>query len=213
MIEFWMWSWILTAVGLIGFIFTGMKKWWGWFINLGCQALWIAYSLITVQYGFLASAVLYSIVFGVAAHKRTKERNVILGKEVKNKKTEKEWSDEYEQSKNLTKRSNEELVLSWSSDKLNDDIAKNEAEHWNRYFSYKDAEENLYEGMEKILEFENSAFGNEAVEFRRELEEAIVKSLETGTDGILIRWNPLRTTYKIEVTPKVPFGNIREWIL
>lgn len=57
------WSWILTAVGLTGFYFVGKKKWWAWWINIGCQVLWITYAIVTQQWGFIVASVAYTIVF------------------------------------------------------------------------------------------------------------------------------------------------------
>lgn len=66
-------SWLVGGVGLIGFYFSGQKKWWAWYINLGCQALWIAYALVTGQPAFLVTAAIYSGIFAVNAYKWTKE--------------------------------------------------------------------------------------------------------------------------------------------
>lgn len=68
------WSWILTAVGLTGFYFAGKKVWWSWYINLGCQALWLAYALVTQQYGFIMAAVAYSVLFFKNAYQWTRAR-------------------------------------------------------------------------------------------------------------------------------------------
>lgn len=58
-----MWSWLLTAVGVVGFVLAGRKVWWCWYVNLGCQALWLTYALTTHQYGFIAGALIYTVVF------------------------------------------------------------------------------------------------------------------------------------------------------
>lgn len=58
-----LWSWILTAIGLAGFFLAGRKVWWCWYINIANQVVWLAYSLITHQYGFLVGTVAYTIVF------------------------------------------------------------------------------------------------------------------------------------------------------
>ncbi len=59
----WWWSWLLTAVGVTGLFLAGSKRKLGWAIGLGAQVLWIAYALVTVQYGFLASAFAYGFVY------------------------------------------------------------------------------------------------------------------------------------------------------
>jgi hypothetical protein len=68
-----MWSWILTAVGLTGFVLAGRKVWWAWYINIACQALWLAYALTTRQYGFVVAAVVYTVVFAQNAIRWTRE--------------------------------------------------------------------------------------------------------------------------------------------
>lgn len=68
-----LWSWLLTAVGLIGFILAGRRVWWCWYINVGCQVLWFGYAIATRQYGFIASAIVYSAVFIQNARKWSKE--------------------------------------------------------------------------------------------------------------------------------------------
>jgi hypothetical protein len=67
------WSYILTAVGITGFFLAGRKVWWSWYINIFCQVLWFAYALVTTQYGFIAAALLYTVVFGKNAWQWTKE--------------------------------------------------------------------------------------------------------------------------------------------
>jgi hypothetical protein len=69
------WSWILTAIGLAGFFLAGRKVWWCWYINIFNQAIWLAYSVVTHQWGFLVGVVAYTIVFTKNAVKWTKERN------------------------------------------------------------------------------------------------------------------------------------------
>lgn len=57
------WSWILTVVGLTGFILAGKRVWWAWYINIGCQVLWFTYAIITSQYGFIVASIAYTVVF------------------------------------------------------------------------------------------------------------------------------------------------------
>lgn len=63
MSDLWWWSWLLTAVGIIGLFLAGSKRKLGWAIGLAAQVLWIAYALTTEQYGFLASAFAYGWVY------------------------------------------------------------------------------------------------------------------------------------------------------
>lgn len=58
-----LWSWLLGAVGLLGFYLAGRRVWWAWYVNIANQVLWIAYSIITEQLGFLVTAILYTVVF------------------------------------------------------------------------------------------------------------------------------------------------------
>jgi hypothetical protein len=68
------WSWILTVVGLTGFVLAGRKVWWAWYINIACQGLWFTYALVTHQYGFIVASVAYTVVFTQNAVKWTRER-------------------------------------------------------------------------------------------------------------------------------------------
>lgn len=71
-------SYIMVAVGLAGFILAGNKVWWAWYVNLGCQVLWMIYALITSQYAFIISAVFYSVIFFRNAWKWTKEKDPVV---------------------------------------------------------------------------------------------------------------------------------------
>lgn len=67
------WSWILTVVGLTGFILAGRKVWWCWYINIGCQFLWFTYAIVTEQLGFVVASIFYFIVFTKNAIRWTKD--------------------------------------------------------------------------------------------------------------------------------------------
>jgi nicotinamide riboside transporter PnuC len=56
-------SWVLAVIGVSGIYFVGRKTIWGWFILLFNECLWIAYALITNQYGFIFSALAYAAVY------------------------------------------------------------------------------------------------------------------------------------------------------
>lgn len=71
-----LWSYILTAIGVTGFFLAGKKVWWCWYLNIANQVIWLAYSLITEQYGFLAGVVVYTWVFVKNAILWTKEHSV-----------------------------------------------------------------------------------------------------------------------------------------
>lgn len=68
-------SWLVTIIGLVGFVLAGRKVWWSWYVNLGCQALWVIYALASNQPAFLVSAAVYIIVFGRNAFSWTVEHN------------------------------------------------------------------------------------------------------------------------------------------
>jgi nicotinamide riboside transporter PnuC len=57
------WSYILAVIGVAGIYFVGRKTIWGWFVILFNEVLWIAYALITDQYGFILSAIAYAVVY------------------------------------------------------------------------------------------------------------------------------------------------------
>lgn len=67
------WSWLLSFVGVAGFILAGKKIWWAWYINIACQVLWFTYAIVTQQWGFLVGAFFYSAVFIRNAYLWTKE--------------------------------------------------------------------------------------------------------------------------------------------
>ena len=67
------WSWLLTAIGVAGFILAGRKVWWSWYVNIANQAIWLTYALLTHQYGFLVGVFVYLWVFIGNARRWTKE--------------------------------------------------------------------------------------------------------------------------------------------
>lgn len=69
----WWWSWLLTAVGVTGFVLAGRKVWWAWYVNLACQGLWLTYALVTSQYGFIVASGIYVVVFTRNAIRWTRE--------------------------------------------------------------------------------------------------------------------------------------------
>jgi hypothetical protein len=58
----WWWSWLLMSVGVTGLWLAGRKSKWGWAIGFGSQVLWLAYSISSRQWGFLASCFAYGTV-------------------------------------------------------------------------------------------------------------------------------------------------------
>jgi hypothetical protein len=57
------WSYLLAIIGVAGIFFVGRKDKWGWWVLLFNEVLWIAYAVITQQYGFILSAIAYAIVY------------------------------------------------------------------------------------------------------------------------------------------------------
>ncbi|HQW88944.1 MAG TPA: hypothetical protein PK478_03785 [Nitrospira sp.] len=69
-----LWSWALTVVGLSCFWLAGRKVWWAWYVGIAGQALWLTYSLLTQQWGFLAGVAAYTWVYVGNARRWTRER-------------------------------------------------------------------------------------------------------------------------------------------
>ena len=59
----WWWSWLLAIVGITGIFLAGSKHKSGWAVGLGAQALWLAYAVVTRQWGFLVTALVYGAVY------------------------------------------------------------------------------------------------------------------------------------------------------
>jgi hypothetical protein len=58
-----MWSWVLAVIGVTGIFLVGRKTIWGWPILFANEFLWIAYAILTKQYGFIAMALAYAAVY------------------------------------------------------------------------------------------------------------------------------------------------------
>lgn len=67
------WSWILTLPALVGLWAAGSGKRWGWAVAVATQFAWVVYAILTEQYGFILSAIVYSVVFGRNWIKHPKE--------------------------------------------------------------------------------------------------------------------------------------------
>jgi hypothetical protein len=57
------WSWLLAVVGVTGIYVVGRKTIWGWLVLLVNECIWILYALATEQYGFIAMATAYALVY------------------------------------------------------------------------------------------------------------------------------------------------------
>lgn len=71
----WWWSALLTVVGVLGLALAGSKKISGWAVGLGAQVLWVTYAIVTEQWGFIGSAVLYGSVYFINMRKWINDRN------------------------------------------------------------------------------------------------------------------------------------------
>lgn len=69
----WWWSWALTLMGVTCFWLAGRKVWWCWYVGLSTQVIWLAYSLVTQQWGFLVGVAVYSWVYVGNARRWTRE--------------------------------------------------------------------------------------------------------------------------------------------
>jgi len=67
------WSWVLTLMGVTCFWLAGRKIWWAWYVGLSTQAVWLAYSLTTRQWGFLIGCLFYTWVYVGNAARWTRE--------------------------------------------------------------------------------------------------------------------------------------------
>lgn len=56
-------SWYLTIFSLLGVWMVGRKEIGGWLVSLGTQILWFVYAITTKQYGFVFSAVVFSVIY------------------------------------------------------------------------------------------------------------------------------------------------------
>lgn len=53
------WSILLPLVGAGGLYLTTRKLWAGYAVGLGVQVLWVVYAIVTAQWGFIGSALLF----------------------------------------------------------------------------------------------------------------------------------------------------------
>lgn len=69
------WGYLLSFVGMLGFYLAGRKLWWAWYVNIANQVLWVVYSIITDQRGFLIGAGFYTVIFVKNAINWTRDHN------------------------------------------------------------------------------------------------------------------------------------------
>lgn len=68
------WSIALAAVGIIGIWLAGNRSRIGWALGLSAQVLWVIFALVTIQYGFILSALAYGFVYGRNLYRWRTER-------------------------------------------------------------------------------------------------------------------------------------------
>jgi hypothetical protein len=66
-------SYVITAVGIVGFKLAGKKIWWAWWINVANQIMWTVFALATEYYAFLIGTAFYFFVFTQNAVQWTRE--------------------------------------------------------------------------------------------------------------------------------------------
>jgi len=63
MADLWWASWVLAAFGITTIFFAGRNKWWAWTIGIFTETLWVWYSIVTDQYGFIVASFAYIAVY------------------------------------------------------------------------------------------------------------------------------------------------------
>lgn len=58
-----MWSWVLSATTAISVYLLGFKKSWVWLFALANEFLWIAYGVVTKQWGFVGFGLVYGVIY------------------------------------------------------------------------------------------------------------------------------------------------------
>ena len=66
-------DWVVTIIGVIGFLLAGKKIWWAWYVNIANQILWAILAITTHQQGFLVGVGFYLVVFTKNAYDWTRE--------------------------------------------------------------------------------------------------------------------------------------------
>lgn len=75
------WPWLLTGLQVLGLWSAGSHHWWGWLLGAAVQPPWIAYALVTAQFGFIpgcavsAAVQTYSFLRRSSATERRKVRS------------------------------------------------------------------------------------------------------------------------------------------
>ena len=54
-------NWVLVGAGIFGTYLASRDVSWGWLLLVSLQPMWIAYALVTEQYGFVIGAMAYGL--------------------------------------------------------------------------------------------------------------------------------------------------------
>jgi hypothetical protein len=57
------WSWVLAVSGATGMFLAGRRLRAGWAVAIATECAWIVYAIDTRQWGFIAGAATYIVVF------------------------------------------------------------------------------------------------------------------------------------------------------
>lgn len=76
------WSAVLTVMGITGLWLAGSGKKAGWMVGVIAQILWIGYALVTRQYPFIVSALIYGFVYMRNYKKSFTVRQVQIGGDI-----------------------------------------------------------------------------------------------------------------------------------
>lgn len=55
-----LWSYLLAVLSLFVTWQIGRKKSWAWLVATGQQVLWLTYAVVTKQYGFIVTALVFA---------------------------------------------------------------------------------------------------------------------------------------------------------
>ena len=56
------WPWLLTGLQVIALWSAGTERWWGWLLGGSVQLPWIAYAVVTTQFGFIPGCAISAFV-------------------------------------------------------------------------------------------------------------------------------------------------------
>jgi hypothetical protein len=57
------WSWALSAIGVVGIYLTGRKNWRGYAVGIFTECAWVWYAIVTKQWGFIFGSTIYVSVY------------------------------------------------------------------------------------------------------------------------------------------------------